>query len=450
MTLIQEAASLLLSSALFANLMPAPVRTQATESPVSGPSSPKPGPQDKPDTGKKDKDKKDKEAESWHREGLTFKKGQSEIVIRGYAQGDFREPDWKVRGDETGDLQAPGRELRRLRFGVEGQLGDVSFELMLDPRKSQAGSRLKDATFGYRFSKKLNLLVGHFKPPVSAEFLTGVSRTDFVDRSMFAARLAPGRDWGASLSGELGRLDYSVGAFDGDDSANEGVGISAATRLSFEVSKNLRLAVSLMQGEVTAAPRAGAAEPSPRGASGVTSTGFTFWNRPHVDGTRRRLGSDVSYVRDRLRLQAEYLEEQEERRRQGSTGQDLPDVRGRGWSAAASYVLIGERKGANAQPRKSVFRGGAGALEIVARIEALKFDDTGDPSGFAGFGNRSRNISPSGASAVQAGANFWFSGFLKLQGSAIWESYNDPLIAPVPGNKGRYFTLLGRVQFMIP
>ncbi len=37
---------------------------------------------------------------------------------------------------------------------------------------------------------------------------------------------------------------------------------------------------------------------------------------------------------------------------------------------------------------------------------------------------------------------------MKLQGSALRESYNDPRIAPVPGNKGRYFTLIARLQFM--
>ena len=83
-------------------------------------------------------------------------------------------------------------------------------------------------------------------------------------------------------------------------------------------------------------------------------------------------------------------------------------------------------------------------------MEGLKFDDTGDPEGFAGYGNRARNIAPSGATVIAAGLNYWASNFMKLQGNAIWESYNDPLIAPVPGNTGRYFTLIGRIQFMVP
>jgi hypothetical protein len=113
-------------------------------------------------------------------------------------------------------------------------------------------------------------------------------------------------------------------------------------------------------------------------------------------------------------------------------------------------VLTGEKKGSTVDPKKSIFRGGKGAIEIVARVEGLKFDDTGDPSGFAGYGNRARNIAPSGASAIAGGLNYWASNFLKFQGDAVWESYNDPLIAPIPGNTGRYFTLIGRIQVMIP
>ena len=113
-------------------------------------------------------------------------------------------------------------------------------------------------------------------------------------------------------------------------------------------------------------------------------------------------------------------------------------------------MLTGEKKGSTVEPEKSIFQGGKGALELVARIEGLKFDDTGEPSGFAGYGNRARNIAPSGARAMEAGLNYWPSNFMKFQGSALWESYNDPLIAPKPGKTGKYFTLLARIQLMVP
>lgn len=388
--------------------------------------------------------------EHWHRDGFALKKGNSKVEIAGYIQEDFRHFDWSVRGDETGADLFPTRELRRARLGVQAVLGHVSLEIAADPRDSQAGSHLKDATVGYQFSKHFNLLAGHFKPPFSQEFLTSASKTDFVERAPLAD-LAPDRDWGAAATGEVGKLEYAIGVFAGDgNGAQQRSKTSGAGRLSVHVLKGFSIAGSFMQGKVQADPRVGAVEPSAKGTSGKALSGFTFWNRAHVNGTRQRTGVDFTYGRGPFRVRGEWLREQENRDGQGSTGQNIPDIRGQGWAVGGSYVLTGEKKGSTVEPTKSVFQGGKGALEVVARAEGSKFDDTGDPSGFAGYGNRARNIAPSGYKALEAGVNYWASNFLKFQGSALWESYNDPLIAPVPGNKGRYFTLVGRIQVMIP
>jgi phosphate-selective porin OprO/OprP len=405
------------------------------------------------ESDKKPKKEKTKEAEpeGWHRDGFGVRNGKSLIEVVGYVQWDFRKFDWTVQGGETGLETSPERELRRLRMGVQGKLGGASFEFVVDPRKSQIGSRLKDATVGYEFGKGFNLLVGHFKPPFSRDFLTSASKTDYVERSMIGERLVPDREWGVSASGEVSRLEYSVGVFSGDGDANtQSAGTSGAGRLVVRVVKGFEIGGSFMQGDVTPDPRVGTTEPGPKGASGVSTSGFTFWNRAHVDGTRRRMGGDLAYSKGPFKVLGEYLQVVEQRKGQGSTGQDIPDVRGRGFNAQASYVLTGERKGTTVEPDKSLFKGGTGAIEIVARAQALKFDDTGDPSGFAGYGNRARNIAPSGSSSMEAGLNYWASNFMKLQGSALWESYNDPLIAPTPGKKGRYFTLQARIQFMLP
>lgn len=389
--------------------------------------------------------------EGWHLDGLGFKKGKSKIMLAGYVQEDLRHYDWAVKGDEDGTLQAPTDELRRLRVGVEGNLGKLTFEFVMDPRSSQAGDRLKDNTLGYDFSRSARLLVGHFKPPISQEYLTSAGKTDFVDRSMLASQLNPDREWGAELFGEPGRVQYFAGVFAGDGAANSySAETSVALRFGVKLVKGLLVSSSFMQGKVTADPRVGATEPSPKGARGQTATGFTFWNRPHVNGTRQRLGADFTWARGPFRLQAEYLQMKEERKGQGSTGQDVPDVLGRGWNAQVSWVLTGEKKGTTVEPERSVFKGGFGALELVARVEGLKFDDTGDPQGFAGYGNRARNIAPSGATSMVAGLNYWFSNFMKLQGNALWESYNDPLIAPEPGKTGKYFSLIARIQVMVP
>jgi phosphate-selective porin len=387
----------------------------------------------------------------WHWEGLGFKKGKSEIMLAGYVQEDLRYYDWAVKGDEEGVLQAPTDELRRLRVGVKGNLGKLTFEFVWDPRSNQAPDRMKDITLGYDFSKSVKLLTGHFKPAVGQEYLTSAGKTDFVDRSMLASNLSPDREWGAELFGEPGRIEYFVGVFAGDGAAiTQSAETSVALRLGVKAMKGLLVSGSFMQGNVTPDPRQGATEPSPKGAHGQTATGYTFWNRAHVSGTRRRLGGDLNYSRGPFRLQAEYLQLDEERKGQGSTGQDIPNVMGRGWNAQVSFVLTGEKKGTTVEPEHPLFKGGFGALELLARVEGLKFDDTGDPEGFAGYGNRARNIAPSGATSIVAGLNYWPSNFMKLQGNALWESYNDPLIAPEPGKTGKYFSLIARIQFMVP
>ena len=392
-----------------------------------------------------------KEAEGWHRDGLGLKKGKSSINLVGYAQGDFRKFDWEPKETDLGPLRSSERELARLRIGVKAEFDRLSFEFVADPRNSRKGDRIKDVTAGYAFSKKFAVLAGHFKPQVSPEFLTSAAKTDFIDRSMAADRLAPDRNWGVGLSGELGKLWYGIGGFAGDGaSPTLDAETSGTARLTFKPLKGFVVGGSFMQGKVRADAKVGSHEPPPKGGQGRTATGFNFWERAHVNGTRRRSGGDLAYTRGPFRIIGEFLELREQRLGQGSTGQDIPDVRGRGWSVQASYVVTGEKKDSTVEPKKSIFQGGKGALEIVARVEGLKFDDTGDPSGFAGYGNRARNIAPSGASAIEAGLNYWASNFLKFQGDAIWESYNDPLIAPVPGNKGRYFTLIGRIQVMIP
>lgn len=389
--------------------------------------------------------------DGWHREGLALKNGTSRIELAGYLQADFRDFDWAVQGDDTGTERRPGHELRRLRMGSKAWFGDLALVFVIDPRESKKGSRLKDVTAGYSFSKSATVLAGYFKPSIGREFLDSSSKTDFVDRSMAANKLSPDRDWGIELSGSFDRLSYAIGGFAGDGDSNpESSRAAVAGRLILKPLNGLEVAGSLMRGEVRAGPANGTTSPLAKGAEGETPTGFSFWGRPFVQGTRRRLGGDLAYSRGPFRVKAEYLEIREERKAQGMTGLDLADVRGRGWNCQVSYVLTGETKFETVSPRKSIFKGGRGALELVARVEGLRFDDTGVSSRSPSLDSRAGDLLPSGSLVAQAGANYWASTFMKLQGIALWEGYSDARIAPVPGNTGRYFSLAFRVQFMVP
>ncbi len=391
------------------------------------------------------------EKEGWERDRFAWKKGKSRLELTGYLQEDFRYFDWSVSGDPTGRRQAKEHELRRFRVGSRAQFGKTLFEIVVEPRHVPAGTQhLKLLSVTHAFSKTLTLRAGLFKLPGSKEFSALTNNTDLVDRSMIATRLVPERDLGLSLAGARGRVEYQLAAFRGDAySAVRRAGPTVASRLGLEIARGLQLSGTFLEGRVTATPAGGIVAPVPKGAFGQTATGYTFWARPYVDGTRRRWSSSLSYTRGSLRFLGEYLEEREQRRGQGLDGQDLPDVHGRGLSAQVAYLVIGERKGVLVEPRESIFRGGSGALELVARAQTLSFDDTGDGSPPLSTGNRASNLAAAGASAIEVGVNYWPAYFMKLQTTAMWETYNDPLIAPVPGNRGPYFSILARIQFMI-
>ena len=387
--------------------------------------------------------------EGWHRERFALKKGKNKVELTGYLQEDLRYFDWEVIAPSASRRQAKEHELRRFRLGTKAQFGKANFEFQVEPRQLPTGSHLKNLSATYNFSRAFAFKAGFFKLPASREFNAPTNGTDFVDRSMIATRLVPDRDWGMTVGGAFSRFEYQAGVFRGDAYANvRRSGVSGVGRLSVELARGLQLSASFLQGRVTAIEPGGAVAPLPLGAYGQTATGFTFWGRPYVDGTRRRLSSSLTYSRGAFRILGEYLEESEERIGQGALGQDLPDVLGHGLSAQAAWLLIGERKGAVVQPRKSIFQGGPGAVELVARVETLKFDDTGDPHAPVSTSNRGANLAPAGASAVEAGVNYWASFFMKLQATAMWEKYDDPLTAPVPGRKGPYFSIIARVQFM--
>jgi phosphate-selective porin len=387
--------------------------------------------------------------EGWHRERLSLKRGTTKLELTGYLQEDFRHYDWEVVGQTPSRRQAPEQELRRVRIGARAQFGKLMLEGSAEPRDLPTGSRMKTLAASYTFARPFTLRAGYFKLPGSKEFNAPTQAPDFVDRSMIATRLVPERDWGASLGGVAGKFEYLVGVFKGDgSSSNRRSGTTFGSRATVDVGKGFQISGSFMRGQVEATPPGQV--PVAKGAGGATATGFTFWSRPYVDGARTRVSGTLGYTRARFKFQGEYLQEREGRSGQGSAGQDLASVFGEGWSAQATYLLSGARRGSAVEPKPSVFHGGFGALELAARVERLNFDDAGDPSIPVGSGNRAANFAPAAVTAVEAGLNYWPTSFVRLQGNAIWESYNDPRIAPVPGKTGHYFSVLTRIQLMIP
>jgi hypothetical protein len=142
------------------------------------------------------------------------------------------------------------------------------------------------------------------------------------------------------------------------------------------------------------------------------------------------------------------MQAREERLGQGSVLDDLPSQIATGWSAAATWLVTGERKTGNIKPKRALFHG-PGAIEIGARLEDLHFDDDGPGGGFEGAGTRARNIRPAADRIFTGGLSWWPVGWVRLMGNVVVERYDDPLLAPEPGRRGNYVTFLARTQLTL-
>jgi hypothetical protein len=388
-------------------------------------------------------------------EPLQWKSGPLVLRPTGYLQADGRAfPGWEV---EPG-LRSDALDVRRLRAGLELTLGVVSGEVGVDggdlandllgddthpaftPRQ-----HLKNAYLEVALGKRHFLRAGHTKLPVSREFLTSVAKTDFVERSMAVTALAPNRDWGVLLGGKLPLAQgasYLVGVFAGDGWAEASrAETTGAGRFVLEPFKDLQIGVSGSLGTVQAAPEGPAAEG--KGLRGRTASGFSFFRRMFVDGTRRRAGGDVQYEKGAITLRAELLHARDERRGQGSRFEDLPTISGFGGYATAIWRVHGPRG------KKDKAHGRA-PLDLAVRVESMSFDDDGPGLDFEGIGNRTSNVRPQSSRALSAGVSYMPRSWVRLMGDLFLERYGDALLAPESGRKGTYVTLIGRLQIEVP
>ena len=391
-------------------------------------------------------------AEGWKREGFELSNHSADFKIRlaGYLQADFRSYlDWQV-GDGSNDaLRYEEFEWRRLRIGIDGEWHRFSFEFDVDPAFDE-GNELKNAWLGVRIARELRLRGGHMKLPVSPEFLTSAAKTDFVERAALVNSLGPSRDWGALAEGQLGKVvEYSAGVFEGDDrTSHKRAETTGVGRLVLKPAPWLDLGGSYSRGEVVPDPGTPGFDSSPKGLDGTSGTGYRFFPGVYVNGHRQRWGADARLQGGPVALWGEFLEAREERKGQGPTLEDLPDVRGRGWSVTGTWLVTGERKTRTIRPRRGLFEG-VGAVELAARYEELWFDDVSN-QGFEAAGSRSNNIRPAGLKTFTGSVSWWPTRFLRFQGNVLVERYDDALRAPEPGKQGNYVSLVGRAQVHLP
>lgn len=388
---------------------------------------------------------------AWHfGPGAKLTRPGVELQVAGYVQEDFR--SFHDYEDAQGRLPVLGETivLRRVRLGFDAHWNRVRFQVDVDPHDS--AEHLKNLIAEIRISKGLRLAGGNMKLPVSPDWLASAAKTDFVERNLASQTLSPGRDWGVRLSGDpRPRLAYQAGVFAGDGRTDQGrAKTTVAGRLEFIPRMGLELGASASQGNVRALPIEDGMSPAARGFSIRAPSGFRVYERHFVDGPRRRLGADAHYHHQSVGLRLEVLQLTEARKGQGSLLDDLPNEVGRGWALSATWLVTGERKARTIKPNHPIDHHGIGAVELGVRCDAINVDDAAGDSGLAGAGSRARNIRPVGTKTLTGGVSWWPVEFIRFYGNAVLERYDDALLAPVPGRKGNYVTLLGRLQVAVP
>jgi phosphate-selective porin len=346
---------------------------------------------------------------------------------------------WDARraGDEPVGFESS--EIQRARVGVDGELFDhfqFNIEYELTDREIET-RRLKDTWkdvyVDVNYTDAAQVRLGKFKVPFSREQLTSVASLDFIYRSLGASQLAPARDIGVMVHGDVGRVSYWTGVFrqDGENARSErilGADDTAAGR--FVISPFQRQGESLLDqlelgvsGTISRLENASELPNGLRGRSLVSR--YVFFEPLFVDGTRRRLGLDAEWRWDAFGARAEFMDVRDTRHGQGFLDNDLPAARARSWYVSGAWVLTGEEKNWPVNPRGELGRGGAGAVELVARYERLRFDGPGGED--EPFRHpRAETILPSGDRIGTVGVNWYANRWIKLQLHGAREQLEDP------------------------
>lgn len=363
--------------------------------------------------------------------GFSLKKGDYELKIKGLVQADSR-----IYLDDSAPRTSDTFQFRRIRPTFEGTLGKlIGFRLTPEFAGNGTGdsSSIVDAYIDVKLNPAYTVRAGKVKGPVGLERLQSGGSIAFAERA-FPTELAPNRDIGVQLQGELfsSTLNYTLGYYNGTaDGRDVAVGDAdnrkeVGARLFAEPFKNnpgffqgLGFGIGATFGsKLQGAANAGASNnflPRYRTPGqntffqyrGAVTTG-TLSTGVYADGDHTRISPQAYFYRNSFGLLAEYI----------SSEQDLhidaaeASLKNEAYQIAASYVLTGEDAGFRgvAKPIKPFTVGapGWGAFEVAARYGVLDIDDDAFPV----FANP--NSAATEAASYAVGVNWYLNSNLKV------------------------------------
>jgi phosphate-selective porin OprO/OprP len=370
------------------------------------------------------------------------------IDFRARFQEDIRKSDALLTDED------PTFDIARRRVGVEGEIRNV-VEFQVE-RELVSGDGWRDVFVNYKQFDGVQVQAGKFKLPFSLDENTSATNLDFIYRSRAATLLAPGRDRGVQVHGRVARrvLRYELGVFEHDgrnartnNPDRVSAGRTIAGRLRAEpFRRSTSLARELSAGLAFTAGDVPEGFPGVRGRTALDAPFF----RPefYVNGHRRRVGVEGQWRPGPFSLKSEYIRVTDERLAQSVEDTALSRLAATGWYASGTWALTGEKKASGLdRPRRPLLRGGAGAIELAARVEKLAFGS--EASGEAASSSPRADVILGNADrALTFGASWYLNRWIKVQGNIMRESLDDPAQGPLPSQRTFWSRVL-RLQLTI-
>ena len=374
------------------------------------------------------------------------------IDFRARLIGDVRRSDPPLQQTDTSRF-----DIARRRIGAAGVIADV-VDFQIERELADEGG-WRDVYANYRTRDGLNLQAGHFKLPFGLDENTSSTNLDFVYRSR-AATLSPGRDPGVMAHGRVRVFRYAAGVFtrDGDNGRGRtapraSTSLTTAGRFLVQPFRSSKSVFEDFQAGVaftTADVRAGVAD-----FAGPIELRDPFF-RPEfaVQGRRHRTGLEMRWRPGPFSVQSELVRMTGERRGQSIEDTDLPSVTASSWYAHGAWILTGENKTQGAdEPKRPLFDGGFGSVELAARIESMHFSSTG--AGPPSTGPRAETILPHRDRAVTLGVNWSPNRWMRVQANLIRDTMTiptgeGPLSGPlVDGPASSFWSRVVRFRFAL-
>jgi phosphate-selective porin OprO/OprP len=312
--------------------------------------------------------------------------------------------------------------IRRARPILEATVGKY-LEFRVQPDFGQGTTVLFDAYTDVKIAPAFAVRAGKFKPAVDLERYQAASDIVFAERAL-ATNLAPNRDVGLQLSGDIGSgaFTWQAGVFNGVPDLGNGDGDVSdakdfAGRVFLQPFKTGRLGglgvgvagtTGLERGSAAAPALASYRTPGQQTWFRYTSSTTTPANNVFANGRRDRLAPQAYLYTGPLGLHAEYIQSWQAVSRAGAATVKLKHT---AWQTTGSFFLTGEKNSFKSAAPKKAFdpkAGTFGALEVAARYSELSIDNATFPT-FA-----SPASTPSKAKAWAVGINWYLARAIKV------------------------------------